>query len=169
MSQLVAEGVGAVDDAQQAELATSPGRERALAGVGRRIVELRAALTQREFAARLGIHKNTLGNYERGSRLPDAHFLLALMASGVRVEWLLSGQGGKLRSDAPSESPSALALDPERLGKVLGLSEEILKEQHVELILEKKAQLIALLYEYGIEAQLMPSKTVALRLLHLAR
>jgi phage repressor protein C with HTH and peptisase S24 domain len=56
-------------------------------------------LPQKEFAQRLGIHKNTLARYERGERSPDAEVLLSIRALGVNPNWVLSGEDPMMLSD----------------------------------------------------------------------
>lgn len=51
-------------------------------------------MTQAEFAARLGIHKNTLGRYERGESEPDFSVCASICSIfGVSPTWLLLGVG----------------------------------------------------------------------------
>ena len=72
---------------------------------GKRIKELRGPTTQAEFADILGIHKNTLGNYERGQRTPDVEFLaLVSKKLGVSTHWLVFGEGPVFLT--PSEQPA---------------------------------------------------------------
>ena len=62
-----------------------------------------------ELAQDLGVHKNTLGNYEKGLRVPDAVFLNKLLEVFPEIdpEWLLTGQGAKLRYDEKVASTEA--------------------------------------------------------------
>jgi len=61
--------------------------------IGDRIAHIRGGMSQAAFANMIGVHKNSLGNYERGERTPDASFLLKLMAAGFNPNWVLSGEG----------------------------------------------------------------------------
>jgi phage repressor protein C with HTH and peptisase S24 domain len=67
--------------------------------IGERIKAVRGPISQEEFSKDLGIHKNTLGKYERGERVPDAEFLNSLLRSFTEVDpaWLLTGEGAKIR------------------------------------------------------------------------
>lgn len=59
-----------------------------------RIRFVRGELTQQEFAEKLGVHKNSIGSYERGATKPDIEFLQAVCtAFHVEPRWLLFGDG----------------------------------------------------------------------------
>lgn len=65
--------------------------------LGRRLREVRRQCgdpEREEFAARLGIAKSSLANYERGERVPDAD-VLALYRErlGVNINWLTTDTG----------------------------------------------------------------------------
>lgn len=45
------------------------------------------------------MHKNTLGNYERGRNAPDAEFLSKLAAIGVNTHWVITGTGSMYIDD----------------------------------------------------------------------
>lgn len=63
-------------------------------GLGARLVELRGDATREDFASALGVHANTIGNYERGDRQPDTDFLGLLRERvGVDINWLITGEG----------------------------------------------------------------------------
>lgn len=60
--------------------------------MAQRLRAIRGTLTQAEFAHRLGIHKNTLGRYERGESEPDTKIARQLCTLfGVQPHWLLFG------------------------------------------------------------------------------
>lgn len=55
---------------------------------------LRDKLSQAEFGKRLGLSQTSIGNYENGSRSPDAKTIIVICKTfGVRPEWLLLGEG----------------------------------------------------------------------------
>ena len=85
--------------------------------IGQRLAEIRNGKSQGAFAEELGIHKNSLGHYERGNRVPDAAVLLKLVEMGFSANWVLTGEGSK---DA-KESREALIQD---IGKLRKLDEE---------------------------------------------
>ncbi len=65
-----------------------------------RIRSLRGMKTQDDFAQELGIHKNTLGRWERGQAEPDVSTAQHICATfGVSPYWLLAGQGPMLEKD----------------------------------------------------------------------
>ena len=69
--------------------------------VGDRIRDLRGEMQQAELADKLGIHKNTMANYERGDRFPDVNILLNILEvfPDTNPGWLLTGEGSKNRSE----------------------------------------------------------------------
>jgi transcriptional regulator with XRE-family HTH domain len=48
--------------------------------------------SQASFAKKLGIHRNTQGNYESGAREPDAAYLAAASKAGVDIGYVLRGE-----------------------------------------------------------------------------
>lgn len=51
-----------------------------------------------QFSTLTGIAKSTIGNYERGDRVPDADMIVRYCAaSGASADWLLNGAGEMLR------------------------------------------------------------------------
>lgn len=87
------------------------------AAVGERLTEIRGTKSQGAFAEELGIHKNSLGHYERGNRVPDAEFLLKLVEMGFDANWILTGKG-------PQKSEEAGANLTQDLEKLRRLDEE---------------------------------------------
>ena len=59
-----------------------------------RLKIVRGELTQAEFSSKLGLHKNTLGRYERGESSPDSEVCAKVCSVfGVSPTWLLLGIG----------------------------------------------------------------------------
>lgn len=61
-----------------------------------RIKELRLALdmTQESFSQRLGVKRNTIGNYETGNRIPSNQIVFSICREfNVNEEWLRTGKG----------------------------------------------------------------------------
>jgi transcriptional regulator with XRE-family HTH domain len=65
-----------------------------LVAIGERIQSVRGDVTQKDFAARLGIGRTSVVRYESGQRKPDALFVARLYAVfGINPVWLLTGEG----------------------------------------------------------------------------
>jgi transcriptional regulator with XRE-family HTH domain len=105
-----------------------------------RIKELRIALdmTQESFSQRLGIKRNTIGNYETGNRVPSNQIIFSICREfNVNEEWLRTGNGEMFNARSTDEElayivGSAIPAAPEyvkntfiALGK---LSKEFSKE-----------------------------------------
>lgn len=80
---------------------------------------LRTQMTQAEFASIGGVQKRAQIHYEQGDRAPDAQYLIALLAGGIDVPYILSG----VRTDsralanlvlAAQATESAIISDPKR-------------------------------------------------------
>ncbi|NDV20941.1 helix-turn-helix domain-containing protein [Pseudodesulfovibrio sp. JC047] len=60
--------------------------------VGDRIRTIRGGVSQKEFAEKYGLNRNTLARYEKGDNDPSASFLKALIEDyGLDANWLLLG------------------------------------------------------------------------------
>ncbi len=68
--------------------------------IGGRLLAVRGARSQMAFAKELGVHKNTLGSYERGERTPDVSFLQRLAKQGFDMNWFVTGDGDMWLSKA---------------------------------------------------------------------
>jgi phage repressor protein C with HTH and peptisase S24 domain len=70
--------------------------------IGERLKTIRGSESQEAFAARFGVHRNTLARWESGERTPDLEFLVRLVRErGVAPEWVLTGGGGMQASATP--------------------------------------------------------------------
>jgi transcriptional regulator with XRE-family HTH domain len=64
-------------------------------GIGQRLREVRGGMSQAEFAEVLGVHQNTIVNYETGKRVPDSSIILNLfLRMQVDPTWLVTGHHG---------------------------------------------------------------------------
>ncbi|APG24005.1 XRE family transcriptional regulator [Syntrophotalea acetylenica] len=72
-----------------------------MAHIGDRIRELRGNIHLDQLAEKLGVHPNTIRNYENGKRSPDTEFLAKLLEEipGTNPGWLLTGEGARHRGD----------------------------------------------------------------------
>lgn len=64
-----------------------------IGSIGRRLAHVRAHLTQKEQAKRLGVAERTYQNYEQDIRSPDTRTLLGLFIDGWDLNWVLCGVG----------------------------------------------------------------------------
>lgn len=65
-----------------------------LAGIGRRVRELRGKVPQDEFAGVLGISQSQLSKIERGKLAPSIEVLTNLSERlGKSVDWIVKGKG----------------------------------------------------------------------------
>lgn len=69
-------------------------------------------LTQIELAAKLGVSKSSIINYESGKRIPDALFLINFLEMfDIDAQWLLQGEEGMASREGGTSN--TLALDKE--------------------------------------------------------
>jgi len=67
--------------------------------IAARLQQIRGEESRKAFGARMGVHPNTVGNYER-DRDPPASYVAAVAARcGVRLEWLITGHGSVREDD----------------------------------------------------------------------
>lgn len=85
---------------------------------GSRLVEIRGDQSQAVFGPKIGVHKNTLGHYERGTREVGADALRSLVYLGWNANWVLTGEG------------------PERLEPAFQSHSQDLSEAHLNIALE---------------------------------
>lgn len=90
----------------------------ALVPIGNRLTHIRGQATQAAFGPEVGIHKNTLGTYERGEREIGALSLAAYVGKGWNANWVLTGEG------------------PERLEPAFQSHSQDLSEAHLNIALE---------------------------------
>jgi transcriptional regulator with XRE-family HTH domain len=113
--------------------------------IGERLkaVRERERLSQTEFGERLGVVLRTYASYERGERSLSVEVLKALYEQ-FRVDpiWLLSGMGPDLGQGAASRQQLDLLVE------IIVRVERRLTRSRRTLPPEKKARLIALLYQY---------------------
>ena len=74
--------------------------------LGNRIKLARGKMSQDQFSNLLKVSKGSLGFYERDENLPNSAVILKICSeTGVRIEWLLTGQGS-MREESPAVAHS---------------------------------------------------------------
>jgi len=116
--------------------------------IGCRMVQIRGQRSQASFANHLGVHKNTLGGYERGERKPDSECLSALMRAGYSANWVISGEGPMLLKDLEAPAGAASGLDLDLLERVARAAFEELKVRRIGLEPADQARVIRVLYRH---------------------
>lgn len=78
-------------------------------------------LDQVALAEKVGVVARTLQRWEKGEQVPGGDLLMELAkATGVRPEWLLTGEGEMYNTPTPLH-PNVIKLHPERLTKAVQL------------------------------------------------
>lgn len=96
--------------------------------LGERIRQVRGALSQADFAAKIGINKNLLGKYERGESVPGGEILSQIHdTAGVSLDWLLTGQGQMRRDEAAPAAASPATVEAQAAVNV-GLYGQVLEQ-----------------------------------------
>lgn len=121
--------------------------------IGKRIKEARSALelTQKEMCERYEMKLPSLRDYELGKIMPGGEAMLDLMRAGINANWLLTGEGHMLLSDALVSAEKPSPLDVEVLTHVIEEIEKTLDKSKRVLSAQQKAALIQLIYDYCIE------------------
>lgn len=95
-----------------------------------RIKELRVALnlTQEAFAKRLGVKRNTIGNYETGNRVPSEQSIFSICREfNVREEWLRDGTGEMFNELSQEEEVAYI------VGQALPQAPDFIKDTFISL------------------------------------
>ena len=131
------------------------------AGAGGRIRAVRGTQSQREFAAALRVHPNTLGRIERGERIPDLLLLRDLCRQfGVNARWLLLGEGrmrvsvydvstlgiAGLRDSGAHSVPDGAEIDEGLFGTILAAIERVHADRAIQVPAEDRGRLAAQIY-----------------------
>lgn len=76
-----------------------------MAHVGDRIKEIRNEMHLDRLAEKIGVHANTIRNYESGKRSPDATFMAKLLDVFPETNpgWLLTGEGSRERMEMQAQ------------------------------------------------------------------
>lgn len=102
-------------------------------------------MSQAVFAPKIGVHKNTLGNYERGEREISATALRSLVHMGWNANWLLTGEGPeRLEAAFQSGSQDMSATD---LSMAIQLANEKIAASGLAPTPEQYGKFVLLLYQ----------------------
>lgn len=136
-----------------------------MTSIGDRLQQIRASLrlNQREMAEHLGMPPRTYQDHELGKNTQKFAFIQHLVDRGFSADWLLTGDGSMIRPPPPlrglSEVPAVpfaskgVAFDQDLLKIVIEEIESVLNEADAELTPDKKAEVIALVYELALEEE----------------
>lgn len=111
--------------------------------LGDRLRLVRGQLSQDEFATRFGVHKNTIGKYERGERHPDSEYLLAIRTKfSVDLDWLVTGEGEMRPGEAkatmlPTREASSAEINLDIQGQISELISDVYRECGVPVTLRQ--------------------------------
>ncbi len=137
--------------------------------IGERLRQLRGGISQLDFATKIGVNKELIGKYERGLNVPGGDILSRIHdATGVSLDWLISGKGNMLYNQPLSQRGS---VNEVLLELVIQQVEQALEQSEVTLTRKKKVKLIAIIYELIInednESKDMPIDQIKQRLVSL--
>jgi len=115
-----------------------------------RLIDLKCGGKSTLFAKLAGIPISSFSNYMKG-RAPSSEALFHIRETfSVNINWLLTGEGEMFgdESTASGGNQDDLAMDLEVLHRIIKWVEEYLARENKSLTPDKKAQFIALAYEY---------------------
>jgi DNA-binding XRE family transcriptional regulator len=119
--------------------------------IGARLTSVRGQQSQAEFAPTVGIHKNTIGNYERGEREIGALALARFVELGWNANWLLTGQGperlDEIGQGATAVSAGSQPLKPETLMLALQLAGQVLEHRDLTMPPLRRAEFVTMIYD----------------------
>lgn len=101
--------------------------------IGVRIRSIRADMTQKDFADRLGVGRTSVVRYEGGERTPDAEFIAkAYAVFGIDPIWLLTGVGAGTPSLTREESAllDNFRHSPPEAQKAIKTTSDLLAQRH---------------------------------------
>lgn len=117
----------------------------ALVAIGQRLAHIRGQATQASFASEVGLHKNTLGTYERGEREIGGLSVAAYVAKGWNANWILTGKGPE-QLEAAFQSHSQ-DLSAEALSIALEYTDDIIRATRATYVPRSLyAKLLGLMY-----------------------
>lgn len=112
------------------------------------------------FAKKAGIQAPAMHNYMKGRMLSGDSLINICETFNVNITWLLTGRGGKYVENEQS-SEGAKNIDSELLKTVVMAVEDGLNDRDLVIASDKKAELIALLYDqYSKSEEKIDGETV---------
>lgn len=158
------------------EAATSPSQDGGDRDVGARLREIRGARSREDFAAELSLHRNTVERYEKSKRPIDAALLRLVIEKnpGWSLHWLMTGRGSKRAAAAehrlaePEAPGYGTRLDDQLLANVMREIEAAFGANYSRITVEKRAALIASVYDDARARGGEVSRDAVMRLVKLA-
>lgn len=132
-------------------------RTNLLCAIGDRITQIRGSRSRPVFARELGVHKNTLVNYEKGDTSVGADFLHQLANQGVNINWVLTGEGAQMRADPAPANASDAPISAEVLEDVLKVLRRYQDKRGRHWLPEHEARLAVEIYQYLMEMEQQPT------------
>lgn len=128
---------------------TDTGADKSIAGFPQRLARLVAGGSMRGFARKAGVSDTFLRQCLSGRTEPTRTKLIALAeAGGCSVQWLATGSPeNHLVAEDAAANPASRIVDPLLLRAILASVEEVLAEHGHTLDPDRKAFLIAALYD----------------------
>lgn len=123
-------------------------RQDDLARIGARLTLIRGSRPQSVVAELVGVHKNTIGTYERGEREIGALALAGYVAQGWSSNWILTGEGPERLDSQTAQASQSLRLDRGRLRSASRLLEMALDMADREITADRRVAVLADLYEW---------------------
>jgi len=97
--------------------------------IGERIRQIRGSISQKEFAVSIGVAQNTLGNYERGGRTPNADIIIKITQNyDISFDWILLGTGPKKNTETFDLKQTATCKECQKLRKELEEERKLVRE-----------------------------------------
>lgn len=121
--------------------------------IGKRIAFIRGETKSKDFAMSLGVHPNSITNYENDKRFPDLNFLALLVEDyGVNLNWLLTGDGNvyadsvlsnrSAGNSSMTDEKTSKVYDREVFEKAFARADQFEKDQGCKISIEDKLDMI---------------------------
>jgi len=134
--------------------------------IGKRLAQIRGRANHDAFSARLGVHKNTYGGYERGETEIGAGAIFRLVAEGWNANWLLTGEGPErieqlLKvADESAANGGSQDLRERALRLAIEMIDQALATARKELSVPQRAEAYVLLADLIMDEEDLPNAKV---------